>query len=218
MVQKELNVSGSLALPVTLGLEHKLADISTTYSNKMVSTLMSSLSRRLAQYKSEDVYQIAAALDPRFKLRWSDTPVEMESKLLNYARKQNIETDQSNDHDSSPPAKRSKCDNSGLFSFMTPSKERQRHVSGDIVKMEVSQYLIEPCIDGMDPLKYWEQNTDKFPILAKLARTYLTIPATSAPVERLFSIAGKFFRPDRCRLSDSTFQMLMMIKCNGNKI
>lgn len=218
MVQKELNVSGSLALPVTLGLEHKLADISTTYSNKMVSTLMSSLSKRLAPYKSEDVYQISAALDPRFKLRWSDTPVEMENKLLNYARKQNIDIDQSYDHDCSPPAKRSKCDDSGLFSFMTPTKERQKHVSGDTVKMEVSQYLIEPCVDGIDPLKYWKQNIDKFPALAKLARTYLAIPATSAPVERLFSIAGKFFRPDRCRLGDSTFQMLMMIKCNENKI
>lgn len=58
------------------------------------------------------------------------------------------------------------------------------------------------------------ENEDKFPILAKLAKIYLNVPATSAPVERLFSIAGKIFRPDRCRLNDSTFQMLMMIKCN----
>ena len=41
---------------------------------------------------------------------------------------------------------------------------------------------------------------------------------TSGPVERLFSIGGKFFRPERCRLSDSVFEKLMNIKCNGHLV
>ncbi|XP_071166549.1 zinc finger BED domain-containing protein 4-like [Mytilus edulis] len=213
MVQKEINVSGSLAVPVTLGLEHKLAELSTTYNNKMVLTLMSSMTKRLSCFKSEDVYLISAILDPRFKLRWSKDPVAMEEKLLTYARKQKVDCENYSD-ESSPPRKMSKSDDTGLFSFMTPTKGRKKHISGDIVKMEISQYLLEPCDDACDPLKYWNDHTEIYPILTKLAKTYLTIPATSAPVERLFSVAGKFFRPDRCRLSDSTFQMLMMIKYN----
>ena len=43
----------------------------------------------------------------------------------------------------------------------------------------------------------------------------MAIPSTSAPVERLFSIAGKIFRPERCSLSDDNFETLMMIKCNS---
>ena len=31
---------------------------------------------------------------------------------------------------------------------------------------------------------------------------------------RLFSIACKVFRPERCSLKDDTFEKLMMIKCN----
>lgn len=53
------------------------------------------------------------------------------------------------------------------------------------------------------------------PMLSTMACKYLTIPASSAPVERIFSIAGKIFRPERCRLNDQTFERLMMIKCNS---
>ena len=40
------------------------------------------------------------------------------------------------------------------------------------------------------------------------------IPASSAPVERLFSIAGKVFHPNRCCLKNKTFEELMFIRCN----
>ena len=42
--------------------------------------------------------------------------------------------------------------------------------------------------------------------------TYEGVPA---PVERLFSIAGKIFRPDKCSMKDKTFERLIMIKCNA---
>lgn len=150
MVQQEYNVSGSLAIPVTLGIEHKLAELSTTYNNKMVSTLMSSMSKRLSIYKDDDVYQPSAILDPRFKTSWSKSPANIEEKLLVYARWQDLTCENSSD-DGSPPRKISKIDD-GLFSFMTSTKQgRKRHVSGDHVKMEVSQYLLEPC-EGTNPL------------------------------------------------------------------
>ena len=42
-----------------------------------------------------------------------------------------------------------------------------------------------------NPLMYWKINSNKFPLLSNLARKHLAIPATSVPVKRLFSIAGK---------------------------
>ena len=53
-------------------------------------------------------------------------------------------------------------------------------------------------------------------MLSKLAAKYLATPATSAPAERLFSVAGTTFWPERCRLSDANFEKLMNIKCNSN--
>ncbi|KAG7167314.1 AC9 transposase-like 4 [Homarus americanus] len=62
---------------------------------------------------------------------------------------------------------------------------------------EVSLYLNQPCLqeDG-DPLGYWKAKQPEFPVLTRLAAKYLAISATSVPVERLFSMAGKLFGPE----------------------
>ena len=47
-----------------------------------------------------------------------------------------------------------------------------------------------------------------------LVLEYFMKKVPSAPVEQLFSVAGKVFRPERCRLKDETFYRLMFIHCN----
>jgi hypothetical protein len=44
-----------------------------------------------------------------------------------------------------------------------------------------------------DPLEWWTANEINFPVLMVMARQYLGVPATSASVERLFSLAGRAF-------------------------
>ena len=108
----------------------------------------------------------------------------------------------------SPPKKRSK-----LFSFMSSTREIPR--SELSLENEVKDYFGDTTLDEEnDPLQYWKIKESLFPTLATLAKKYLCVPASSPPVERVFSIAGKIFRPDRCSLSDSTFERLMCVKCN----
>ena len=79
-------------------------------------------------------------------------------------------------------------------------------------ELEISKYLEEPIVDHKtDPLEYWKSKSEQFPILSAIAEATLAVPASSAPVECLFSIAGKVFRPDHCRLSDAKFESLMFI-------
>ena len=37
---------------------------------------------------------------------------------------------------------------------------------------------------------YWKEHVDIFPVLAQIARVYVSVQCTSVPSERLFSSAG----------------------------
>ena len=78
---------------------------------------------------------------------------------------------------------------------------------------EMNDYFLKPAISGLcNPLSFWKDHENTYPKLAILAMKYLAVPASSAPVERLFSMAGKVFFPERCNLSDKTFETSMFLR------
>ena len=62
---------------------------------------------------------------------------------------------------------------------------------------EINDYLVQTEI-----VIYFNSHQRNLPILANIAADYLNVPASSVPVERLFSVEGRVFRPDRCLLKD----------------
>jgi hypothetical protein len=60
-------------------------------------------------------------------------------------------------------------------------------------------------------LMWWKLHAMRFPYLSRLARRYLTMPATSASVERLFSVAGQVVTVKRARLHPSTVTLLVFL-------
>jgi hypothetical protein len=61
---------------------------------------------------------------------------------------------------------------------------------------------------------FWLKYSLDWPELAAYTKAVLTVPASSAAVERVFSVGGAILRPSRRRLSDKLFEMLMFLKCN----
>jgi len=52
------------------------------------------------------------------------------------------------------------------------------------------------------PLAWWKENESVYPRLAILAKRYLAIMASSAPVERVFSTSGWLVSKRRCSMKD----------------
>jgi len=67
-----------------------------------------------------------------------------------------------------------------------------------------------------DALEFWKTHEAMFPLLALLARKYLSVQASSCAVERMFSIAGHIFSIKRRRLGIKFFSDLLFLKLNGN--
>ena len=55
---------------------------------------------------------------------------------------------------------------------------------------------------------------NEFPALSRLAFSVFCVPATSAPVERIFSKSGLILRPHRSSMSSDMLAMQVYLKSN----
>jgi hAT family C-terminal dimerisation region len=77
---------------------------------------------------------------------------------------------------------------------------------------ELNRYLEAPAVDAhTDILEWWKQHAHVYPGLARIARDYLAIPATSAPAERVFSRAADLISDKRGSLNEDTIQACMCL-------
>lgn len=234
LVQGENVVTASVVIPCLHGLRQALDSLSTTYNSRMLIALQTSLKKRMSKYEEQEGFILATLLDPRFKLKWCQNEEQKsKSKEILLKRAQQITLPNSNQHisgsgeleteerneDNEPPSKRKKAESSQLLSYIF-NEQRSEAVSETTktsLQVEISSYLSKPCLkENDDPLQFWGKQNADYPSLARLPACYLAIPASSGPVEKLFSISGKIFRPERCRLTDIHFQQLMNIKCNAH--
>ena len=221
-------VTSSFVIPCIRGLRRSLETLSVTFNSRMLTALTNSLDRRMAKYESRELFVLASTLDPRFKLKWctdDDEQRKVKSVLLQKARclqdismditsttqekvPQVVEIDTSS---SEPLPKKRKQEPSKLLSYLFC--EDNTSSTSKSLKLKF-QGIFRPCLPEQgDPLDFWKEHSTIYPKISILACCYLSIPASSGQVERLFSIGGKFVRPERCRLSDSVFEKLMNINC-----
>ena len=97
----------------------------------------------------------------------------------------------------------------------TAKRQMEMYLSYDHGEIEVNS---EGVPIEINPIRFWSDNAQKMPALSKLALRVLAVPASSAPVERIFSHGGIIFRPHRRRLSDQNLAQLIFLKCNRLKL
>jgi len=82
------------------------------------------------------------------------------------------------------------------------------------IEIEIQSFRASPSSSDDDPLDWWRLHQLLFPNLAKLARKFLAIPASSAPSERAFSKVGIVVDKLRSRLLPEKANQLVFLKHN----
>ena len=82
---------------------------------------------------------------------------------------------------------------------------------------ELQKYLADQNFTkDNNSLWFWRAKQTAYPNLSKLAKKILAIPATSAPIERVFSHAGNILHPDGSRIKPKHFEEMLFLKPNSD--
>ena len=185
--------------------------------------MIKSLKSRFAGVEENRLLSIATILDPRFKDKFFASNIIKTSvkEMLDEEMQKIVDEDNSivsreqsvSSRSSTPSPKRAKKDTLlTMYSEIIENSGASASVSLD----EVECYLGEPLLDykSGNPFKWWGENNARFPILAQLAKRFLSGTATSVPSERLFSQAGIVYEEHRNRMLPQNAETLLFIKGN----
>lgn len=80
---------------------------------------------------------------------------------------------------------------------------------------EMDRYCKAPSLPlSEDPLDWWRVHEVTFPLLSRLSKRYLCIPATSVSAERVFSTAGDVVTAKRSTLKPEHVDQLVFLQKN----
>ena len=110
-----------------------------------------------------------------------------------------------------------------MTNFVTPTASEAPE-DGVIVVLdsnEVERYLRMPQIPMTDVsgndhniLNWWRDNESGFPHLSKMARQFLSAPASSASAKRLFSSAGKMHDDQKKNTNEPMLESQLIVNRN----
>ena len=92
--------------------------------------------------------------------------------------------------------------------FSTNSQSETSTSLYNEVEVELQPYLDNPTMD-MKPIAFWSDRKETD--LSKLALQLLSVPSSSAPVERLFSKAGILLSQRRTRINSVRLEQLLFL-------
>lgn len=98
----------------------------------------------------------------------------------------------------------------GLFAAY---HKRQKRDVGTLPAVQLSHYI--DMAEGQNALLFWALNSKTLPSFFQVAIRVLAVPASSAPVERVFSHGGIILRPHRAQMTDRLLANLIFCKCNA---
>ena len=219
--EKEVTISA--LLPVMKHINTNLLCVSPS-DNILVKEIKTVIKCDLqARYQSPKVALLlepASYLDPRFRDRYlqnrEDTLSIIKEECLSLMDES---TEPSPPPEPEPPKPKKKC--IGLGAILTTIAQAESSSGTAVltpemtVQSEMTAYLEFPQTEpNANPLTWWAAEEGRFPLLAKLARKYLSICGTSVSSERVFSRSGFIVNDFRCSLLPQNVNTLVFLASN----
>ncbi|XP_049608369.1 E3 SUMO-protein ligase ZBED1 isoform X3 [Syngnathus scovelli] len=241
--QEQWNLSEELTRVLGPFLVHNLkkTTLSSTFESDSVKEFQVQVIEQIAerwqklfcfQPEAPNTVLLAAALDPRFrKLKFlpAGDVFKVQSKIQSMALAVIKEERQPNESGNQAAAAAATLESrfapkDGSFTNTilgsssdsdNSDEEDEEKQQSHTVQKEVLQYFGELPLSKKDnPLLWWRTNATRYPTLAKLAKSFLGIPATLTPSERLFFATGNIASRRRASLSSEHVDMLTFLHCN----
>jgi hypothetical protein len=161
------------------------------------------------------MYEVSLILDPGTKLEYCETR-DWEAEAVAYAKNALLRTIETYgtprvaaDPQSGQAGRGAASSKKDINAVWTHKRKRPGGEKGS----ELERYLAMPTVDtDVDVLEWWKQHARAFPGLARIARDYLAIPATSAPAERVFSRGADLITKKRGSLNEDTIRACLCLK------
>lgn len=177
---------------------------------EMVKVIKDELNERMKSIPIS--FRAVAFFNPSYVIKsfFSDSEIE---EIMMYIKSEidKIESEEKRlrREDNSPEKKKIKVN----FDLLNESEESEETES------EVIEFLREKQIPKQkrktfDVMKWWKNNSDKYPKLSKVAQKLLCIPSSSSDCERDNSFLGRMITEDRNSLETETVSKLNFIKKN----
>lgn len=221
ILQGEKFPTSNKVIPVVDSLENALLDCrrDTACINALCESLLTSLRRRFKYLLHSPIHQAATALDPSIKLSFTDHD-HRENKVFVFSSddvKESVKSflprrSQSRSNSADVPVPLQPAKKPRLLDFCSVSNQcssRSTITTANDADIEFQMYCEQPRLD-VDPLMFWAQRRDTQ--LSIVALRLISVPCSSAPVERLFSKAGVILNQRRTRTASSKLEKLIFLK------
>ena len=186
------------------------------YTINLRNKLFESLNSRFSGLIDQDVFVVSTFLDPNFGL--SAFPTGEKALVKSIIKRLCEACVESNSLSmSSSSSSVNNCKKKSKYIF---HNDNTVVVVENEVDKSMNDYirLTQESENEIDALLFWKMNESIYPILAKLAKKYLSVQASSAAVERMFSICGHIFSLKRRRLGVKFYSDLVLLKLNEQLI
>ena len=152
---------------------------------------------------------ISAILDPRYKTTTFNNSVERDD-CINHL--QSLFSSYMTNSYTIPNRARTTTSQNSRNYFLNIINNNHHFPTENLEFDELNSYLNTLNDINIDPVLWWKEHQNEYPILSLIAKDYLIIQSTSVAAEQAFSVAGNTITQTRNKLEPETAKAILCLK------